>query len=109
MSKRIVTFKKCRISTINSDEIQMKNLLIVLILSLGFSVLGVAQDAAKPAKKEHAKTKVAPAKAAEVKKAPEKKAEAAKPVVLKKDGTPDKRFKNNEAKPAGPLKKDCTI
>ncbi len=82
--------------------------MIVLILSLGFSVLGVALDAAKPAKKEQAKTKVAPAKAAEVMKAPGKKAEAAKPVVLKKDGTPDKRFKNNETKPAGPLKKDGT-
>ena len=34
-------------------------------------------------------------------------------VPLKKDGTPDKRFKENkevktEAKPAGPLKKDGT-
>ena len=55
--------------------------------------MGIAQNAAKTAKKEQAKTKVAaPAKKAEAekpKKAEAKKAEAAKPAVLKKDGTPD--------------------
>ncbi len=93
----------------------MKNLLIVLVLFFGFSVMGIAQDATKPAKKEQAKTKVAaPAKKAEAKKAEaakpikaEAKKEAVKPSGLKKDGTPDKRFKANETKPAaGPLKKD---
>lgn len=102
----------------------MKNLLIAFILIFGFSVLGIAQDA-KPAKKEQTKkeqpkTKAAPAakaaapakaeKAAKAEKKPEAaKAKAAgeKPVVLKKDGTPDKRFKNSDAK-AGPLKKDGT-
>lgn len=29
-------------------------------------------------------------------------------VVLKKDGTPDKRYKHTAATPAGPLKKDGT-
>ena len=111
----------------------MKNLLIILALFLGLNLVAVAQDAKKPVKKEQGTTKAVPAtkkalpaKTAEVKKDQPKKAEAEKPkkaeakpdaakqkaatdkgVVLKKDGTPDKRYKNSDAK-TGPLKKDGT-
>jgi len=105
----------------------MKRVLVVLFLFIGFSVLGMAQTATKPAKKEVDKTKVVPAKKAAVpaktakmantptktkeavktSPAAEKQKSTAAPVVLKKDGTPDKRYKTNKT-PEGPLKKDGT-
>ena len=119
-------FLKCGVSTIITDEIWMKKLLMALVLFVGFSVIGYAQPVTKSAKKTDNKTKVVsatkPAATAKVAKMPktvakttastaakpadEKKKSAASNVVLKKDGTPDKRYKNNAA--AGPLKKDGT-
>lgn len=65
----------------------MKKLLVVLALFIGFTVAN-AQD--KTQKDKKAKT--------------EQKEDGPK---LKKDGTPDKRFKDNK-KVEGPLKKDGT-
>ncbi|NSL89607.1 hypothetical protein [Chitinophaga solisilvae] len=83
----------------------------MLALFMGASVAMAQAPAATPAKKEAkvAKTKI------EQTSAPKAKAEA-KPVVtakgdthLKKDGTPDKRFKTNkDAASEGPKKKDGT-
>jgi hypothetical protein len=94
-----------------------KIICIVLSMTMACSAL-FAQNADKkdkaPAKKADAPKKEAPAKKAD---APKKEAPAAadKPAAdkggkMKKDGTPDKRFKENkEAKPAaGPTKKDGT-
>ncbi len=101
---------------------------MVLILFIGFTVSGMAQTVTKPTKKVDSKTSVAPAakkasseKVAKVpasatktpapaaaKPAVEKQKSATKSdVVLKKDGTPDKRYKNSTPT-AGPLKKDGT-
>jgi len=99
---------------------------MALILFVGFGVIGYAQPATKSAKKADTKTKVVPAtkpaatdKVAKMPKttaktpattaskpADEKKNAASNGVVLKKDGTPDKRYKSTTA--AGPLKKDGT-
>jgi len=105
----------------------MKKLLIVSILFIGFILSGMAQTVTTPEKKLQSKNKVAPAtkkpipdKTAKVSKTTTKAPapSATKPaqdqtksatkstVVLKKDGTPDKRYKNSTA--AGPLKKDGT-
>jgi len=101
---------------------------MVLILFIGFTVSVMTQPVTKPAKKVDSKTSVAPtAKKASFEKVAKVPASAAKStapaatkpavekqklatksdVVLKKDGTPDKRYKNS-AKAAGPLKKDGT-
>ena len=62
----------------------MKKILVVLCLLFACTGIGFAQTA--PAKKDAAKK--------ETKKAPAKDATAAGPV--KKDGTPDMRYKNNQ-------------
>lgn len=78
----------------------MKKIICVLLaMTMAFS--GVfAQDAAKKQKPAAKKTEAAPAA--------DKSAD--KGAKMKKDGTPDKRYKENkEAKPAaGPMKKDGT-
>jgi len=100
---------------------------MVVILFIGFNVSGIAQTVTTPAKKTENKSQVAPAtkkavpeKVAKVpatatkapvstatKTAVDKQKSAPKSgVVLKKDGTPDKRYKKST--PAGPLKKDGT-
>ena len=74
----------------------MKKILIMLMLVLGFSGAMYAQQTKKD-KAKATSTAAAPVTAAKV--------------PLKKDGTPDKRFKANKAgatAPAGPLKKDGT-
>lgn len=86
----------------------MKKLLIAFAMLLGVSSFATAQtpaaaQATKPAATKSATAKPA-AKAAE-KPAAKPAATASNGVVLKKDGTPDKRYKNA---PAGPLKKDGT-
>ena len=80
----------------------MKKIICVLMSMLIMSSASFAQNQpAKPATKKANAT------------APAAKQVAAKPAPtpkLKKDGTPDKRFKENKvaAKPAGPTKKDGT-
>jgi len=72
----------------------MRKLIFAVIALLGFSITTSAQQGvAKKAKKTEKAVK-------EIKKTEEK-------VILKKDGTPDKRFKENK-KPQVPLKKDGT-
>ena len=126
-------FFKCGVSTIITDEIFMKKVLIAFIVFFGFSVLSMAQPVTKPVKKAADKTKVAPAakaatpaktatmpktatkapateKVKTTAKAPaadKQNPSAAAPGVLKKDGTPDKRYKANKTA-TGPLKKDGT-
>jgi hypothetical protein len=107
----------------------MKKVLIALIALIGLNVSGMAQAAAAPVKKAEdkmktvpAKTTATPAKVVEMPKSlsktpaaaekpkvaaaqtPAVKPAAASPVTLKKDGTPDKRFKTA----TGPEKKDGT-
>lgn len=77
----------------------MKKLLIALCFMLGFAGIASAQTAKKKA----------PAAAKIEKVKPAEEAAAARPV--KKDGTPDRRFKSNKVKTdiaAGPTKKDGT-
>ena len=71
------------------------------------SMLSSAQTDKKAAPKKEAK-KEAPAKAETKQEAPATTTTSGQ--KLKKDGTPDKRYKENkeEAKPAGPTKKDGT-
>lgn len=78
----------------------MKKLLIAFAMLLGVS--GYASAQAPAAAKS---TKPAATKSATAKPAAKPAATASNGVVLKKDGTPDKRYKNA---PAGPLKKDGT-
>ncbi len=83
----------------------MKKVILAIVALLGFTVSGFAQTEAKKAvqksqtvaKEVKKDVKAAEAKAAEAKVREEKakKEEEAK-VVLKKDGTPDKRYKNNK-------------
>jgi len=68
--------------------------MLAVMALIGFGLSGTAQQAPKK-----------DAKATKEAKAPAKKEEAKVP--LKKDGTPDKRFKENK-EPKGPLKKDGT-
>ena len=96
----------------------MKKVLVALIALIGLNVSGMAQAATAPVKKTEDKIKAVPAKptaaAAKVVEMPKSlsKTPAAKPastaptslVTLKKDGTPDKRFKTT----VGPTKKDGT-
>jgi hypothetical protein len=75
----------------------MKKIIVSLIAILGFAITGMAQEVAKKViKKTETITKV-------VKKTDIKVTDAK--VVLKKDGTPDKRYKATEKKV---LKKDGT-
>lgn len=82
----------------------MKKLLIAFAMLLGVSGFASAQAPAAAKATKPAATKSATAKPAE-KAAVKPAATASNGVVLKKDGTPDKRYKNA---PAGPLKKDGT-
>lgn len=75
----------------------MKKIILLLLAIFTLSQVNYAQ------KRNDAKTKGAATEQTEGKKDPK----------MKKDGTPDKRFKENKepkeaAKPAGPLKKDGT-
>jgi len=72
----------------------MKKLMLSLIAILGFSMMVSAQEAAtKTVKKVETKTKVkTEAKAADAK----TKTTTESKVVLKKDGTPDKRYKKTK-------------
>ena len=108
----------------------MKKVLIAVLALAGFSAASFAQTVPAAKKNDPAKLQV-------VKKTTDKKPDAkvvalnkpAKPVTpvvakapetaktvakvntaaaLKKDGTPDKRFKTNQGVAAGPLKKDGT-
>ena len=79
----------------NSKKQAMKKLLV--ILSFLFAGLLISHAQAPAAKQ-------ATTKKADVQQAP-KNTTPANGVVLKKDGTPDKRYKNA---PKGPLKKDGT-
>ena len=82
----------------------MRKLILAIVALLGFTVSTTAQQAPKKADKAKTEAKT------DIKKTEAKKEEAKKPDAgthLKKDGTPDKRFKENkEAKPV--LKKDGT-
>ena len=75
----------------------MKKILVAFIAFLCLSFVSNAQDKKAATPKSTTSKKAAP---------------AAKPAAgpLKKDGTPDMRYKENKeaAKPAGPLKKDGT-
>ena len=102
----------------------MKKLILASAMMIGLISFSFAQTAAKPAKSEKAKTEVAKpaakpvAKAATPAKAYKPAAKAATPAavpatdkngtVLKKDGTPDKRYKDARPVAKGPLKKDGT-
>lgn len=103
----------------------MKKVLVALIALIGLNISGMAQAVTSPVKKAEAKMKAvpakptaAPAKVVEMPKSlsktpaavqkPTAKPAAATPastVTLKKDGTPDKRFKTTAS---GPTKKDGT-
>ena len=93
----------------------MKKVLVALIALIGLNVTGMAQAATAPVKKAEDKMKAVPATPVKVVEMPKtlSKTPAAKPasaastpppVTLKKDGTPDKRFKTT----VGPTKKDGT-
>jgi hypothetical protein len=102
----------------------MKKLMIAALAIIGFSTATFAQAAPAAKKSEPSKLQVVKkpteAKVVDIKKtavtpAAAKPATAAKPAAttgtapLKKDGTPDKRYKNAAAAPAaGPVKKDGT-
>ena len=78
----------------------MKKVLIALCFMLGFAGMASAQTARK---KMPAATTIEKVKTT---------TSTAKGTMLKKDGTPDKRFKTNKASretEAGPLKKDGTL
>jgi hypothetical protein len=100
----------------------MKKVFIALTVLIAFSATGISQAVTKPAKKTDNKTKIIfPAKPTTssklvqmtkpISKTPEPKKiktpEPTTPVVLKKDGSPDKRYKNTNAT-NGPVKKDGT-
>ena len=93
----------------------MKKILTAAVASLLFTSATMAQAVKKTeVKATESKMKVVPAKPATTAKVVPvtKPVVAAKPaasgaVVLKKDGTPDKRY-NNAAKATGPVKKDGT-
>ncbi len=82
----------------------MKKTLLILNLLLAFAGFTFAQTTPAKTTKD---TKVKPAATATT----NKPAATTAPGPLKKDGTPDMRYKANKdaaAKPAGPLKKDGT-
>jgi len=74
----------------------MKKLILALVAILGFTFSVAAQDGAKK-----------DAKKAETSKAVKKDTKTDSKVVLKKDGTPDKRYKENKDSKVV-LKKDGT-
>ena len=77
----------------------MKKIIILAVTLLMFTTLTIAQAVKKvEVKKTETKTKVAPPS----------KTVTTSTVVLKKDGTPDKRY-SNVSKTTGPLKKDGTL
>jgi len=91
----------------------MKKLILsIAFLGLGVAVLNAQTPAAKPAAPKSevkqaapkAETKKSDTPAADAKATQEKKTDA-NGTVLKKDGTPDKRYKGA---PKGPMKKDGT-
>ncbi len=101
----------------------MKKLLLSTLALVGFASFSIAQTTAKkttaaPAKPKMEivkKDKTAPtAKVVSIPAAKAAATPAVKPAIaanattLKKDGTPDKRFKTNQKPPAGPVKKDGT-
>lgn len=76
----------------------MKKIILFLLSLIIISGTSIAQDVKAKAKKTD-------------KAAPQQNVAAESSTRLKKDGTPDKRFKENkkeEAAPAGPTKKDGT-
>lgn len=79
----------------------MRKLILAAVALLGFTLSGQAQDMKKAAAKTEKATQEAKK---EVKKAADKAAADGK-VVLKKDGTPDKRYKQTKEVV---LKKDGT-
>jgi hypothetical protein len=82
----------------------MKKLLIAICFMLGFVGISSAQVAAKKTVEKAAVTKPATAKVVKM-----DKTKTASAALLKADGTPDKRFKENKAATAAvPLKKDGT-
>ena len=100
----------------------MKKLLLSALALVGFASFTIAQTAPAKTATPAAKSKMtvvkkdAPPKTAKVVPMPAKPAATAKPATaakpaaagpVKKDGTPDKRFKANKT-PEGPLKKDGT-
>ncbi|MBZ5855540.1 hypothetical protein [Flavihumibacter profundi] len=96
----------------------MKKLLLVFTMLTGLFSFTFAQTPAvtathevKPATTKAAEPKAAATKAPAAKPAEKPSAAAGSTpstgVVLKKDGTPDKRYKNSQ-EPAGPVKKDGT-
>ncbi len=122
------TFVQDYLKYLKKKFTSMKKLILALAFIMGITTVTVAQTAAPATQKAHAvKTapvaapkattaaKTVPAAAAvKTTTAPAKVAPAATAakttaggVVLKKDGTPDKRFKNAPAA-AGPTKKDGT-
>ena len=95
----------------------MKKFLIIAVALVGFSVAGMAQTTATTKKADATKTQV-------VKKTTDKTSTAKTTAVsattktttaaktnatpVKKDGTPDMRFKANQTTAKGPAKKDGT-
>ncbi|TBX67675.1 hypothetical protein EZL74_09330 [Flavobacterium silvisoli] len=73
----------------------MRKLMLAMMALIGFTLSANAQQTPKKADKAVKETKAPATKKEEVK------------GPLKKDGTPDKRFKENK-EPKGPLKKDGT-
>ncbi len=98
----------------------MKKLLMAALVLIGFSAATLAQTTPAVKKTEPSKVQVAkkttpaPATVPAANKATSattKPAAAVSPgaaVPLKKDGTPDKRYKANQGSTTGPVKKDGT-
>jgi hypothetical protein len=99
----------------NNNDFQkrkkMKRLFILALALIGFGTAGFAQTAEKVktngTAKVHAAKKQADAKAEPAAAAASATTQNAA-TKLKKDGTPDKRYKANAAVAAGPVKKDGT-
>lgn len=94
----------------------MKKLLMAALVLIGFSAATLAQTTPAVKKTEPSKVQVAkkttPVPAAnKATSATTKPTAAVSPgaaVPLKKDGTPDKRYKANQGSTTGPVKKDGT-
>ncbi|WP_276479845.1 hypothetical protein [Paraflavitalea pollutisoli] len=93
----------------------MKKVLLAILVIIGFHAASVAQTApatktattqAKKEDKASVNKEHAKATTPAIPEKPAKDEKAAGPV--KKDGTPDKRYKANQAKASGPAKKDGT-
>ncbi|MEO5890743.1 MAG: hypothetical protein ABIQ31_10845 [Ferruginibacter sp.] len=83
----------------------MKKLILAVAMMIGIISFSTAQKVVDSAAKKHVSKKAMPAKSSVSTVAPAKPAPG---VVLKKDGTPDKRYNSAAAKAKGPLKKDST-